>query len=121
MAVEMIISIDSLRLRARIGVLEQEIAVGGEFEVSVSLSYPPALEAAVTDSLERTVNYAEVVEIIRHELREPMRLIETACLRIKNALLDRFPLAAGGEVKVAKILPPIAGAQLIGASATLRW
>lgn len=121
MAAEMLITIDSLRLRAPIGVGEQERVVGGDFEVSVSFSYPPALEAAEADDLVMTVNYAEVVELIRSVFSEPMKLIETACARIRSELLRAFPLITSGEVTVAKLLPPIAGLQLRKVTATLRW
>lgn len=121
MASEMLISIDSLRLRAPIGVGEQERIVGGDFEVSVSFSYPPALDAALTDSLALTANYAEVVELVRKVLSDPMMLIETACGRIRSELLRAFPLIGPGEVTVAKLLPPIPGVQLRKVSATLRW
>ena len=45
MSMKATIVIDGLRIRARHGVLPQERVVGNEFEVSLSLVYPPALEA----------------------------------------------------------------------------
>lgn len=121
MAEELIIAIDALRVRARIGVAEQERVVGADFEVSVRFAYPPALEAAVKDELELTVNYAEVVALVQRVMSKPVKLIETACYGIKRELLERFPLITSGEVKVAKLLPPIAGVQLGQASATVCW
>ena len=58
------IDIERMQIRAHHGVLEQEKRVGNLFEVSVRLFYDFS-EAAATDSVENTVNYAEAVDIVR--------------------------------------------------------
>lgn len=117
----MTITVDRLRLRACHGVLEQERALGNVYEVTVSLTYPPALAAAESDDLSATINYAEVVEIVKRQMAEPSRLLEHVCGRMRRALMLKYPAVTKGKVTVTKLLPPIAGAQLAGASATLSW
>ena len=60
-----IISVEGLRIRANHGVFLQETLVGNVFEVSLRLSYPPALEAMDDDDLAHSLNYAEVIEIVK--------------------------------------------------------
>lgn len=115
------ITLDRLRIRACHGVLEQERKIGNDYEVTVSLSYPPALMAALTDELESTVNYAEVASIVRAEMGQPSQLLENVAWRIRRALVGRYQEIASGRVVVTKLLPPIEGVQLDGASVGLSW
>ncbi len=115
------ITLDRLRIRACHGVLEQERKIGNDYEVTVSLSYPPALTAARTDELESTVNYAEIASIVRVEMGRPSQLLENVAWRIRRALVGRYPEVASGRVVVTKLLPPIEGVQLDGASVGLSW
>ncbi|MBD5347136.1 MAG: dihydroneopterin aldolase [Bacteroides sp.] len=113
----MSITLDSLRFYARHGVGAQEREVGNDFEVSVSVDIPPVY----SDRIEATVNYAEITESVRTEMEIPSALIEHVAVRIRNALMARFPLITGGRVTVCKLKPPIPGAELKSASVTLIW
>lgn len=113
------LSIEKLLVRAPIGVFEQERAVGNDFAVTVTLRYD-FLEAARSDSLAGTVNYAEVIDIIKAVMAEPRQLIESAAWTIREALLKRWPAIAGGSVAVTKLHPPVS-AQLAGCTATISW
>ena len=57
------IEVKRLELWARHGVMEQERVVGNMFTVDVSLSVD-LQRAMVSDSVEDTVNYAEVVDVV---------------------------------------------------------
>ncbi len=113
------IEINDMRIHAHHGVMEQERRVGNLFEVTVHLTYPVANEE-VTDSLDGTINYAEVTDIIRLTMAEPSQLLEHVAFRLRNSLTARFPQITSGMVRVAKLTPPL-GAQLSSAAATLRW
>lgn len=103
-----IIKINGLRLMGRHGVLDQERRVGNEFEVNICLDVPTADKAAETDSLELTVNYAEVIELVKNEMRIPSRLIEAVACRIAKSIKGKYGEAvAGGSVTVAKLAPPL--------------
>lgn len=112
------IEVDRVRLYAFHGVSTQEQTVGNEFEVSVAVSYPPSVIAAVSDGLDDTISYAEIVDIIKKEMKIPSQLLEHVAGRIAGALLTRWPAIASGYVKVSKIAPPIS-AQLASASVTI--
>lgn len=117
----MTVKVDRLRIRAHHGFLEQERRVGNDFEVSVSLSYEADEEMLLSDSLDETINYAEIVQVTRDVMRTPCHMIEKVCCLLRDELLQRFPSVTAGSVTVAKLLPPIAGVRLDSASATLTW
>lgn len=103
-----VITIDSLRLQAHHGVLDQERRVGNTFEISLRIDVPSADKAAAADDLGLTVNYAEIVSIIKDEMRIPSRLIENVAFRIARAIRGRFgEMIESGEITVAKLAPPI--------------
>lgn len=103
-----VITIDGLRLQAHHGVLEQERRVGNTFEISLRINVPSSDRAAVTDDLSLTVNYAEIISIIKYEMRTPSHLIENVAFRIARAVRTRFgALIESGEITVAKLAPPI--------------
>ena len=113
------ITIDRLRVYARHGVFAQETLVGNDFEVSARLevSVPDAMS---DDTLEGTVSYADVIDLIKREMSTPSRLLEHVTARIACAIASAFPAVLGGTVTVTKLHPPIS-AQLAGAAFTLTW
>lgn len=116
-----VISISGLRLTGRHGMLEQERRVGNEFELNIELDVPCSEQAMASDSIDDTVNYAEVVEIAKHEMAIPSKLIEAVAGRIKNAIAARFgDKVSAGKITISKLAPPIA-AQLGSVSFTCRW
>lgn len=100
------IEIKGLEMWARHGVMEHEREVGNKFKVDVTLTADLS-KAMETDSIEDTVNYARVAEIIEREMSIPSRLLENVLWRIKRSIISAFPSITGGYVAVTKIVPPI--------------
>lgn len=92
-----------MRIRAAHGVLPLERTVGQDFEVSLVLD----VDYDGSDSLEATVNYAEVCAVVTAQMRQPSALIEHAAMRVAKALQAAFPRIARGSVTVAKLAPPM--------------
>lgn len=113
------IEVNGLRLTACHGVMEQERKVGNEFEVTAHLT-ADVMEALTDDSIESTINYAEVVEIISLIMKQPVNLLEHAAYQIKRALTAAYPNITSGMVRVVKLTPPIP-AQMESVAVTLRW
>ena len=107
---EATIHIDTLRLFAHHGVSEQERRTGNHFTVSAELRYD-ATEACRSDEICSAVNYGEVIDTIRSEMRIPSQLLEHVAARI-------CPAIKSGSVTVTKVCPPC-GADLAGVSVTL--
>ncbi|MCM1225459.1 MAG: dihydroneopterin aldolase [Lachnospiraceae bacterium] len=102
------IAIKGLRMMGRHGVLDQERRVGNVFEININISVPQADEAAAGDNLDMTVNYAEVIELVKQEMRRPSKLIEAVAFRIARAIKERYAdKVASGTVTVAKLAPPV--------------
>lgn len=115
------IYINGLRMLAHHGVLQQERRVGNEFEVNITLHLAEPLLAMTSDSLDDTINYAEVVDIVKAEMAVPSKLIEHVAWRIRQAITDRYgDRLTGGRVCVVKLAPPIA-AQLSSVSFATEW
>lgn len=98
------ILINRIRVRAFHGVFAQERKVGQEFEVSLRLEVSGY---DGSDDLDKTVNYAEVIETVKEQMKEPSALIEHVGTRISKAVRAKFPQVTGGEVRITKLRPPV--------------
>lgn len=100
------IEINKLKLFARHGVFREERELGNKFEVTVHLNYP--IEHAMkSDDLAQTLNYAEVVDVIREVMSVPSLLLEHVAYRLHAAIMTRYPAVTGGTIRIAKLNPPI--------------
>ena len=89
------------------GALDFEKREGQPFIVDTVL-YTDFTQAAATDDLTQTTNYAEVAEIIRtHIVGESLDLIETLAVRIAQNILDECAYVHALEVTVNKPKAPI--------------
>lgn len=114
------ITITGLRLTAYHGVMPQERRVGNQFMVDIRLDVD-VKKAMESDDLSGTVNYAEVIDIVKHEMSVPSNLLEHVAARIRQALILRYESKLiGGSVTVSKLAPPIS-AQLDSVSFTTQW
>lgn len=114
------IQVNGLQLKGFHGVLEQEKHVGNIFSFDVDIEVP-WLDAVDSDDIQLTVSYADIVHLVKSVNNTPSRLLEHLAHRIYRALIESYPSITAGTVKVAKIKPPIAGAQLENASVVLSW
>ncbi len=113
------IQIEKLRVYAYHGVGPQEACVGNDFEID-ALLHMPCPTAVVTDSLAHTLNYADVIDIIKSQMAECSHLLEHVAGRIHNALTAKYPAITGGRITIWKLQPPIT-AQVERVGFTLEW
>ncbi len=90
------------------GVLEQETRVGNTFIINIKVGVDIS-EAAQSDDISDTINYAEMYEIIAQEMEKPSKLIEHIAKRIIDSLKLRYPQIESIELKLSKRNPPIGG------------
>lgn len=91
------------------GVLSEENKLGQRFFVDVVLEID-LKPAGESDDLERTVNYAEVYNVIKGIVEgEPKQLVESVAELIAEDLLKTFLMIQCCHVKVIKPDPPIPG------------
>lgn len=103
------ISLKDARFHAHHGVFEQETAVGNEFRVNLTVRIDASNFDADGDDLTGTLSYADLYEVIRQEMANTARLLETVCVRTARRLRRDFPLIQSGEIEIIKVAPPIPG------------
>ena len=109
--------VKNIRLHAFHGVMPQERVTGNDYLVSVSADCPLAV-AAESDSVDDTLNYAHIYNIVKEEMALQSNLVEHVAGRIGQRVLAEFPLADNVRVEVVKLNPPM-GAACDGAGVEL--
>ncbi len=96
-----------LRARGYHGVLEHERATGQTFLVDVDLDLDID-QAAATDDVAATVNYAEVAAVVESIITgPPVNLIETLAITMADTILADFSRIVSVRVTVNKPQAPI--------------
>lgn len=108
-AKKMQIHLNGLKIYAMHGVFPQENVVGAEYTINVSLTTDFS-HAAENDDLSGTINYAEIFQLIKHEMDIPSKLLEHVSFRIAQCLFAHFPTVTEIQLSINKQNPPM-GAQ----------
>jgi dihydroneopterin aldolase len=93
------VELHGVEIRGRHGVLERERETEQPFLYDIELELPEP----GADRLEQTVDYREVVALVR-ELSDgrQFQLLESLAAAVADALLERFPSAESVRVRVRK-------------------
>lgn len=102
-----------VRMHAYHGVLPQEGVVGADYLISMKLDYD-FTAAMRTDDVADTLNYAEVLDVVKAEMAQPSALLEHVAGRIVHHLLDQWPQITTVDLDLMKENPPM-GADCDGA------
>lgn len=103
-----IIELEEMRFWAFHGCLESERRNGNLFLVDFRGELDMR-KAAESDSLEDTVNYGLVYDLVKEEMRVPSDLLENVAGRIVRRIAERFPEFVRFSVRVSKRRPPVEG------------
>lgn len=109
-AKDMYVTLNGLRIHAYHGINRQEQTVGADFLIDLRMK-TDFTEAAKTDELKGTINYAAVYDIIKDEMRISSKLLEHVCDRIAKRLFCTSNKITEIEIKLYKENPPM-GAQV---------
>ncbi len=91
------------------GVFPEETKLGQRYVVDVTLE-TNLKEAGKTDDLDKTINYAEIYEVVKAIVEgPPYKLVEAVAETISEQIIERFSLVIACTIKVIKPNPPIAG------------
>ena len=88
---------------------EEERTLGNEYELNADIQFHE--EAAVISSLQETINYADVFEIIKKRMMIPTVLLETVVMEIGNAVCEKYGNVRSISLSLKKCHPPIGGLQ----------
>lgn len=102
-----VIRLEGIRVRANHGCLDEEALIGGDYIVDVIISQDVS-KSYMSDELNDTVDYVQVFDIVRKEMKIRSKLIEHVAFRILKGMKSAFPTATF-EIIVTKINPPMNG------------
>jgi len=102
------IKVNSIKLYAYHGCLEEEAKIGSEYIVDVAVK-AALKKSAKTDALEDTVDYVHLNLIVKEEMAIRSKLLEEVAQRILDRFFKELPMVQKAKVAVAKINPPIGG------------
>ena len=102
------VALEGLEFHAFHGVYPHELESGNWFEVDIAVETDFSM-AAANDKLTGTVNYETLFKIVKEEMDQPSKLLETVAEKIAKDVLQKFPEAQSVELKVSKLNPPIGG------------
>jgi dihydroneopterin aldolase len=94
------------------GVMQEEHAIGGRFEVDVAVGLDPGrfAQAAQDDALDQTVDYERLYTLAKRTVLENrFYLIERLAFLIATGAHELYPGALWVEVTVRKPNPPVGG------------
>jgi dihydroneopterin aldolase len=97
-----IIRIDDAKALVRVGVPDPERAVPQEVRISVALALAEPPSFVAHDRIGSTVDYDQIIRVIRGDLGEPAYLIETLADRVAGHCLSLSSRAMWVEVTVKK-------------------
>lgn len=100
------VALRDVKFFAKHGYYEQEQLTGNEFHVSITVSFLPAEDS---ESLQHTVNYETLNLIMREEMEETQKLLETVVKNMLNSVLKAFPFLLTAQVSIKKLHPAMPG------------
>ena len=110
------VHLHDLRFNAFHGVHEEERLLGNEYVIDASVEFHEDLQ--VINSINDTINYADIYNIIRERMNVPTPLLETVVMEIGNEIHNEFPQVRSINISIKKLHPPIEG---IRGSAGVHW
>ncbi len=87
------------------GLVEGEDVLGGEYEVSLTASYLPTEVPVV--SINQTIDYTVLYNIIIARMQKPTRLLETLATEIVGEIFAKFSVVNNVAISIFKLHPPI--------------
>lgn len=103
---ELLIRLEGLEVYAYHGVPQAEREIGHRYLVDITLLVEST--ADVSDEVQDTLNYAELAELATQLFKQgSVKTLEHLGKLLEDAILARWPSVLGGEIEVAKPLPPM--------------
>ena len=103
-----VISIEGMEFFAYHGCFKEEQVIGTKFRIDLFLEVDTT-EAEKTDSLQDTVNYQAVYQLVKKEMETTSKLLEHVGKRILDRVKHEFPVVDHARIKIRKLNPPLGG------------
>ena len=100
------VELNELKLFGYHGLNEEELLHGTffQFDLSVTTDFGEAMDS---DKIDGTLNYVELINLIKKENHEASKLLEHLGGRIVKGIFKAHPLAQSVSLKIQKLNPPI--------------
>lgn len=102
------IILEDLKIYAYHGVLPEERILGTWYILNVEV-HADLWEAAASDALKDTLNYAQINDLVHEEMEIPSDLLEHVAGRIISRLEAQFPEVSEVNIRITKTRPPMRG------------
>lgn len=100
------IHIERLALHGYHGVMPQERIVGTMFYVTLHIDVEVSDEAILNDNLAGTVSYADIIQVVKHEMSVSSALLEHLAYRVGHKLITDFSSIKSLDIRIDKENPP---------------
>ena len=101
----MYIQLHNLRFRSFHGMYEEERILGNEYELSLAVAFEP--ESIPVKEIGQTVNYAELLQLVKKRMAIPTPLLETIVTEIAMEIQSSYAEVSKISVSLKKLYPPI--------------
>ena len=113
------VHIHKAKIFAYHGIHAEEGILGGWFEVNLTVSFRPS--SLPVTALKETVDYTELLNLVKKEMNNPEPLLETVAGLIVQGILAQFSIAEEVNISITKMHPPIASYKgSVGISLTVK-
>jgi len=102
------IALEGLEFHAFHGVYPHERESGNWFEVDIAVETDFS-KAAHQDDINGTINYETLFRMVKDEMEQPSKLLETVAGKLVDDVLRDFPEVTSVEFRISKLNPPIGG------------
>jgi 7,8-dihydroneopterin aldolase/epimerase/oxygenase len=99
------IQLKDLVFRSRHGVYPEEKLLGGDFCVNLTVDFDPG--TVLVESLDQTLNYERLFEMVKRRMDIPTPLLETICMELAAEILSEFSMVSRVNIVLEKKNPPI--------------
>jgi dihydroneopterin aldolase len=102
------IAIEGMEFYSYHGCFKEEKEIGTHFIVDYYFKNDTS-RAEVSDSLNDTVSYLDVYQLIKKEMASSSNLLEHVANRVLKAAFLEFPSIEWAKIKIQKMNPPLGG------------
>ncbi len=103
-----LIKLENIRVYAYHGCLKEETIIGSDYRVDLDVKGDLKLSTQ-TDDLKDTIDYVLLNNIVKEEMSQASKLLETVAQRILNRIFKEALKVDKVTVSISKINPPIGG------------
>lgn len=99
------IELKNVRLHAKHGVYEGESKTGSSYQIDLTVKFDEVNVPIKT--LQQTVNYVKLYDIVKQRMQTPVALLETFCDEVIHQVKSEFPFVTEILLSIYKLQPPI--------------